>query len=58
MKNKLVLFKANSHYCIFRVHLQQTVVFPQGDRKFPISALMQPTAGTTDRYVLCKSGII
>ena len=36
--------KADSHYCVFRVRLRQTVAFLQGDRKFPISALMQPTA--------------
>ena len=38
--------KADSHYCVFRVRLRQTVAFLQGDRKFPISALTQPTAET------------
>ena len=37
-------FKGHSHYCVFRVRLRQMVAFPQGDRKFPISALTQPTA--------------
>ena len=41
-------FRAHSQYCIFRVRLWQTVVFPQGDRKFPISALTQPTAENAD----------
>ena len=31
--------------------LWQMVAFPQGDRKFPISALMQPTAENADRCV-------
>ena len=40
--------KGHSHYCIFRVRLRQMVAFQQGDRKFPISALMQPTAENAD----------
>ena len=37
--------------CVFRVRLQQTVAFLQGDRKVPISALTQPTAENADRCV-------
>ena len=37
-----MLYKASSHYCIFGVHLRQTAAFPQGDRKFPIFALISP----------------
>ena len=43
----LRILKAHSHYCIFRM----MVVFLQGDRKFPIFALMQPTAENADCYV-------
>ena len=43
--------KGHSHYCVFRVRLRQTVAFPQGDRKFPISALTQPTAENADHCV-------
>ena len=43
--------KANSHCCIFRVRLWETVAFLPGDRKFPISALMQPTAENADLCV-------
>ena len=46
-----IKIKADSHYCVFRVRLQQTVAFLQGDRKFPISALTQPTAENADRCV-------
>ena len=45
------LVKGHSHYCVFRMCLRQTVAFPQGDRKFPISALTQPTAENADRCV-------
>ena len=41
----------HSHYCVFRVRLRQTVAFPQGDRKFPISVLTQPTVEKADRCV-------
>ena len=37
--------------------LRQTVVFLQGDRKFPISALTQPTAENADRCILCESAL-
>ena len=40
--------KAHSHYCVFLVRLWETVAFLQGDRKFPISALTQPTAENVD----------
>ena len=49
--------KGHSHYCVFRVRLWQTVAFPQGDRKFPISALTQPTAENADRCVYCESAL-
>ena len=41
----------HSHYCVFCMRLRQTVAFLQGDRKFPIFALMQPTAKNADRCV-------
>ena len=37
-----MLYNARSHYCIFGVHLRQTAASPQGDRKFPIFALISP----------------
>ena len=40
--------KVHSHNCVFHLHLRQMVAFPQGDRKIPISALMQTTAENTD----------
>ena len=49
--NNLTNVKADSHYCVFRVRLRQTVAFLQGDRKFPISALTQPTAENADRCI-------
>ena len=51
---KLVRFfilKVHSHYCIWRVRIQQMVAFLQGDRKFPISALMQSTVENADCYI-------
>ena len=47
----LLLFKGNSHYCIFHMLLQQTVVFLQGDRKFPISVLTQASAENADHCI-------
>ena len=41
--------KAHSHYCGFRVHLLQMIVFPQEDRKFPISALTQPAMSSVNQ---------
>ena len=49
------LFKTHSQYCIFCVHLWQTVAFPQEDRKFSISALTQPTEENADRCIYCES---
>ena len=49
------LSKAHSHYCIFLVRLRQRVAFLQGDRKFSISGLMQPTEENADHCVLCES---
>ena len=57
MGQKNFLVKGHSHYCVFRVCLRQTVAFPQGDRKFPISALTQPTAENADRCIWCESAI-
>ena len=48
------MLKAHSHYCVFHVHLQQMVAFLQVDRKFPISALMQPTAENADQCIYCE----
>ena len=48
-------FKAHSHCCVFLVCLRQTVAFPQGDRKFPIFALTQPTVENADRCILWES---
>ena len=42
----------------FCVRPWQTVVFPQGDRKFLISALMQSTAENADCCIQCKSALI
>ena len=50
-----VCFKVRSHYCFFHVRLRQTVEFLQGDRKFPISVLTQPTAENADRCIQCES---
>ena len=47
--------KAHSHYCIFHMSLRQMVVFLQGDRKFPISALLQLTMENEDRCIKCES---
>ena len=51
LKHTSSILKGHSHYCVFRVRLRQTVAFPQGDRKLPISALTQPTAENADRCV-------
>ena len=47
--------EAHSHYCIVRMHLQQMVAFLQGDRKFPASALTQPTAENADCCIYYES---
>ena len=49
-----VPFKAHSHYCVFRVRLQQTVALLRRDRKIPISALTQSTAESADRCGECE----
>ena len=46
--------KADSHYCVFRVRLRQTVALLRRDRKFPISALTQSTAESADRCGECE----
>ena len=43
-----LLVKAHSHCCIFPMLQQQTVVFLQRDRNFPISMLTQSTAENAD----------
>ena len=52
-----VYVKAHSHYCVFRVHLRQTVVLLRRDRKIPISALTQSTAESADRCGECESAL-
>ena len=47
--------KAHSHYCIFHLFLRETVVFPQRDRHFSISALTQSTAENADCCGKCES---
>ena len=48
------LLKAHSHYCVFRMRLQQTVALLCRDRKIPISALTQSTAESADRCGECE----
>ena len=49
-----VSFKAHSHYCVFRMHLRQTVALLRRDRNFSISALTQSTAESADRCGECE----
>ena len=53
INRKIVLFKAHSHYCVFRMRLWQTVALLRRDRKIPISALTQSTAESADRCGEC-----
>ena len=46
--------KADSHYCVFRMRLRQTVALLRRDRKIPFSALMQSTAESADRCSKCE----
>ena len=51
---KDINIKSCSYYFV-HMHLRQTVAFPQEDRKFPISALTQPTVENTDCCIQCES---
>ena len=42
---------AQSQYCIFCMCVWQMMAFPQGDRKFPISVMMQSTAENTGHCI-------
>ena len=54
LTTETTLLKAQSHYCIFNVHLWQTVALLRRDRKIPISALTQSTAESADRCGECE----
>ena len=52
------MIKADSHYCVFRVRLRQTVALLRRDRKIPISALTQSTVESADRCGECEWALI
>ena len=49
-----IKIKADSHYCIFCLHLRQMVALLRRDRKIPISALTQTTAESADHCSECE----